>query len=783
MDQSTEMIGGQVDRARGRGLRVAASLGRLGLRILPLTPAAAILSAGIARCWMDEDGFINLRVVRNLLHGAGPVFNLGERVEAVTSALWIAMLALIGVTGVPLEYVAVFGGIALMTMGVVFGQIGSRKLFVGSEPLSRHRSRAPTLPLGAAIFVALPPVWDYASSGLETGLGIGWLGASFALVARQVVAKAPPVSKLGRLAGVGAVVSAGPLVRPEFALYAMAMLAMLALWAVGKREGGLAASARDVGELLVGAIVLPLSAQAFRMGYFASVVPNPAIAKEAFSTHLSQGECYFRNFFGTYLLAWPLGAMVPFLVSLCVACIARREIAAMLLSLALPVAAALHVGYLVAIGGDYMHGRLLISPIFAALLPVMSVPLPRGRRDFTRMRALLFVFAAAVLTWVAICATSLRVGAENVCNIGDERGWYTRISHASNPIALGDFRGHFFYTSSETWKKRIEEQCPTVEEPPKAAEGPGCRRVYVDDSKLEISSPPPVSDLARDVDPRVAATAAVGAIGIIGYRLPSRVEIVDANGLSDPIVGRFALETRGRPGHEKTYSVAWMLARYAEPRPDDDAAVVAARHALHCGRLSSLVHAVTSPLTLAQFFDNFAHAAEYSRLRVPRDPFDAEAQFCGTAPDPEVVTGGSGGKAYRWRCPAGRSLSAVRGWFNRKENALARIQGLCAAAKADVAGGALEGPMFGEDADESFEVRCPADGSIVALQGASDSLVRSVGLLCSGPNGPVATSVGGADVAVGYSLACPAGRTIVGLRGRAGSLIDSVGVICASAGP
>ncbi len=44
------------------------------------------------RRWLSDDGFIDLRVVQNILRGNGPVFNRGERVEAFTNPLWVALL-------------------------------------------------------------------------------------------------------------------------------------------------------------------------------------------------------------------------------------------------------------------------------------------------------------------------------------------------------------------------------------------------------------------------------------------------------------------------------------------------------------------------------------------------------------------------------------------------------------------------------------------------------------------------------------------------------------------
>ena len=65
-----------------------------------------------------DDAVINLRVTAQLLAGNGPVFNPGERVEAVTSPLWVAVLTVSSVlTPVRLEWLAVVLGIALPSSG------------------------------------------------------------------------------------------------------------------------------------------------------------------------------------------------------------------------------------------------------------------------------------------------------------------------------------------------------------------------------------------------------------------------------------------------------------------------------------------------------------------------------------------------------------------------------------------------------------------------------------------------------------------------------------------
>src|SRR4029077_10770239 len=65
---------------------------RLLTRAPTYLPALIIAVGGWQHRWMDEDAFINLRVIDQIFAGHGPVFNAGERVEAATSTVWLAVL-------------------------------------------------------------------------------------------------------------------------------------------------------------------------------------------------------------------------------------------------------------------------------------------------------------------------------------------------------------------------------------------------------------------------------------------------------------------------------------------------------------------------------------------------------------------------------------------------------------------------------------------------------------------------------------------------------------------
>jgi arabinofuranosyltransferase len=123
-------------------------------------------------------------------------------------------------------------------------------------------------------------------------------------------------------------------------------------------------------------------------------------------------------------------------------------------------------------------------------------------------------------------------------------------------------------------------------------------------------------------------------LGITGVVARPSVHIVDPSGLADPFAARVQVPTRGRPGHEKSLPLAWVIARFGDPGapvPDgvSPSDVDAARRALRCGPLRHLQAATTAPLTPARFARNIRLAMQLRDFRFPSDPSAAEARFCG----------------------------------------------------------------------------------------------------------------------------------------------------------
>lgn len=542
-----------------------------------LAPCALLGVLGWTHRWNSDDAFINFRVVDHLLHGQGPVFNFGERVEAYTSALWVGVLAagsaVLGIERLP--WVAVVGGLALTVGGLAAATWAAVRL---------HADRGGSMvPLGALAFAVLPPAWDFATSGLETGLGFAWLGATFAvLVAGERRAGLLDVAAF--LAGLGV------LVRPDFAVFTVAFVVVVV--ALSPRP-----AARAAPRALAFALPAPLLYELFRAGYFAALVPNTALAKEAGDSRWGQGWDYAWDTLGTYWLWLPLAALLGWL--------AFRLRARALVWAALPAAGALHLLYVMRVGGDFMHGRMLLPGLFAMLLPVAAVPVRRRAADL--------LLAAAVIAWAVVCAATLRTDYDETpaiaaSGVADERAVYASMAGHEHPVTLDDYSGHGWAQAGAAVHQRAAA---------------GHRVVTFGGPNLD--PPPPDTTLAGGTTPAVLVAPAAN-VGLFGYAAGRDVHVVDRHGLADPVAARLRLDIRGRPGHEKHMPPSWVLARFARAggTPEERAAA----RALGCGDLEETLRAVTEPTNLGRFLSRIGFALTSTRLRFDADPRAAARELC-----------------------------------------------------------------------------------------------------------------------------------------------------------
>jgi arabinofuranosyltransferase len=773
--------------------------GRVGaLRSLALALPLGLVGYGaVDQRWVSDDGFINVRVVQNVLAGHGPVFNPGERVEATTSPLWTLTLTLLGALGLPLGPASAWAGIALGLAGFVFALRGALALHGEGRPLREVARSRWVLPLGALVFAAVPAVWDFLSAGLENGLTYAWAGATFALLAELArTADAAPTETLSRrrLAPAAVVLGLGPLVRPDLTLVAALLAsALLALAARGRgRKGGALAALAT----LALASALPLAGQLFRMGYYANMSPNTAHAKEAFFAHWPQGFLYLQNFLGTYHLTFPAGLLVALgLLHLRRALGEGRRMVSWV-AVATGASGLLHAAYITRVGGDFMHGRMLLPGAFLALLPCWAAPLEPAAPSAER-RALHTTVGALVGLWALVCASSLRMTEANQGHIGDERNWYVKHARFRWPLTAQDYARHYFTREALSLRAAAESQCPGGRLPGPGESPAACQRALLVDQREFGRVAPELDRYPLDtatVDPGVVLVGSRIAIGLVGVLVGPRVHLVDRYGLADPVASRFALRMRGRPGHEKLLMNPWLVARYTEPLPGEDTAVAAARHALGCGALAELQRAVREPLTWSRFWQNVWLSQPFSLLRIPTSPWHAEQLFCALPTRQYGARGGPGGTAYQVACPAGQVAAALWVALTPAEPQTVTRMGVeCRGLVPDVSSPGYTSEyavqyVGGTAPAQEVRLSCGPGELLVGLTGASGALIDRVGILCAPGTmeggreprwrGPHAGGAHGGAGGYPWELPCPEGSVLTGLGGRGGELIDAVGPVC-----
>ena len=563
-------------------------------------PALVLAAMGYAHRWVTEDAFIVLRVAQHLELGHGPVFNIGERVEAYTSPLWLALIAAWQAVGGSAETGAVMLGLLASVGGLLLAQAGAARLAARLAPADGSADPPLPVPLGAAVFAAVPVAWDFTTSGLESGLVTLWLGAVFWLLARS----RPTSVRRFRMAAFA--IGLGPLVRPELALFSLAFAAVLpAIDGAGRERQLRLGQWIGLGGI---AVAVPLAYQIFRMGYFAALVPNTALAKEAAAASWAHGWRYTMDFAGSYALWCPLlvsGLWAGALLGRALRSGNRADAALV----AAPILAGLASWlYVTRIGGDFMHGRFLLPSLLGVLLPTATVLVPRAALFGWRG-----VGIAAVAGWAVICALWLRppyagAGVTGPDGITDERGFYAYHMKTPNPVRIAQYARHPYFATFEQELARHD------------------RAVLLPSGDGWV----PAAPLAASVPAPFRVVVGAEAVGILGYIAGPSVRVIDRQGLADPIASRLLLATRGRPGHEKHLPEAWILARFAAR----EAAVAAmpasgdAARALECGELADLLRAVNGRLTPPGFIANMRAAWRLSQLRVPADPEAARERFC-----------------------------------------------------------------------------------------------------------------------------------------------------------
>ncbi len=340
------------------------------------------------------------------------------------------------------------------------------------------------------------------------------------------------------------------------------------------------------------------------MGYYGMLVATPAVAKEGSRFRPGFGWAYLQNFASPYLLVIPVLTLVfgvggPMLRNLWT----RDEHRTVSVILVVSGSGLAMAGYVVLVGGDYVHARLLMPALFAFLAPLFVVVAT------TRYLEGILI----TLAWATLCGLVLRA---------DEQSSAFTLGHFGRSVTTDD-RGFAQRGIGQPW-----------------IDGPG---LYLGATFTADGFATGI-ELA-DGDQVVVATRAIGAMG---YALGPDARIVDLHGLSDPLTAHQRLEFRSLPGHEKLASAPLLVAALADEPADVDSSqlflgadlwpdpaplefleqVAWARATLRCEPVARLNEASTERLTPSRFLTNLWWSVPNTILRLDRDPQALYYEHC-----------------------------------------------------------------------------------------------------------------------------------------------------------
>ncbi len=441
------------------------------------------------KAWISEDAFITLRHVDNFLRGFGPVFNVGERVEGFTHPLWFSVLAIFRWIGLSPKGAAILPAL-LASFAALY--ILFFKIRIGNETGSPS-----FLNPAAAILIGTSAFIDFGTSGLETALSYLLLVVYAKFILENRWLKQPILT--------GFIASCLLLTRPDYGIFLILIFAMYLYKFVTKKI-----PLKQLVRFLVFPFLLVGSYQIFRMGYYASLLPNPFYAKSGSGAYWSQGIKYLMDLFQ--------GSLVPVILFLAILMFFfkgnRGNLTNRLLVL---FSGLLHGFFVVRGGGDFMHGRFLL-PAFL-LISLSQTGVFDRLFDKRAVFKIVCVVGCMILFFSSLYVTPLQKRGQPLHNnITDERFFYYKDNIIPIKHLLTD-------TMIMIWKT--------------------------------------IGVNYRDLGDRAKMNVRIAYknVGFTGFYAGPRIYVLDELGLNDPVVSKTSLTRRKRPGHEKNASFGYLILR------------------------------------------------------------------------------------------------------------------------------------------------------------------------------------------------------------------------------
>ena len=277
---------------------------------------------------VQDDAYISYRYVENFVEGHGLVFNYGERVEGYTNFLWIMILALAVILGLPIiltsQVLGVICGIGVIVMSYLIARLicNTRKWYLLLIP-----------PFLLAINGALA---YWIIGGMETAL--------FILLTSMVIyfeVKKPSITPY--------LLVLLTLCRPEGGLY-FGIIFLYRLFIIKSGWKNLIKYA-----LIYIGLLIPYGI--FKLLYFGDLLPNPFYAKTGTSLEYIKSGIEYLAYFSYHYADFGILFILPLVFA--------RRISARLGLLLLSVI--ITVIYVVLVGGDVLRVHRFFLPILPFL--------------------------------------------------------------------------------------------------------------------------------------------------------------------------------------------------------------------------------------------------------------------------------------------------------------------------------------------------------------------------------------------------------------------------------
>lgn len=359
-------------------------------KIILLLLLISLVSVELLRtAWISDDAAITLRVIENFIHGYGPNFNVGERVQAYTHPLWFLFLSFVALFINNIFIVTLIVSILMSLFTLIFLIIKiARNFWLGFLSI---------------LLLSLSKAYvDFSTSGLENVLshfiilvGIFW--------GNRVLKDTNYKHLLYFFLSCSLLYLNRPdLILIFFPLFCHVLFSNSKVFPIVFKALLLAALPVIIWTL-------------FAIYYYGFPFPNTAYAKLAtgigWSERISQGVNYFIDSYERDPITLSL-IVIGSILGLWQSILTRY----------LTVGVLFYLCYIISVGGDFMSGRFFTSPLLVAVAIIALSDVYKIIYYFILSYGLLISIAR--VDYTLLSSSDYNVTFLNEYGIADERGFY-----------------------------------------------------------------------------------------------------------------------------------------------------------------------------------------------------------------------------------------------------------------------------------------------------------------------------------------------------------------------